>query len=125
MNPREQGDLGERSAVEWLWSRGHPVFVPFGHSADVDLMTVIAGRPLRVQMKTSGFFVHDRWKDRETVQRRALRPAVRPRRRRTPLVHPCGRGPGHDRDPPGGPKYAAYEVERGRPFVTLAAAPAG
>jgi hypothetical protein len=25
----------------------------------------------------------------------------------------------------GGPKYAEYEVERGRPFVTLAAAPAG
>jgi hypothetical protein len=25
----------------------------------------------------------------------------------------------------GGPKYAEYEVEAGRPFVTLAAAPAG
>ena len=25
----------------------------------------------------------------------------------------------------GGPKYAGYEVDRGRPFVTLAAAPAG
>jgi hypothetical protein len=54
MNPRQQGDLGEQSAVEWLWSQGHPVFVPFGHSPDVDLMAVIDGRPVRVQVKTTG-----------------------------------------------------------------------
>ncbi len=44
VNPREQGDLGEYSAIEWLSSRGHPVFVPIGHSPDVDVVALIDGR---------------------------------------------------------------------------------
>jgi hypothetical protein len=52
MNPREQGDLGERSAVEWLWSQGHPVFVPFGHSPDIDLVAIIDSYAVRIQVKT-------------------------------------------------------------------------
>ena len=50
-NPRRQGDLGEQSAVEWLWSRGYPVWVPLGHSPDVDLVTRIDGCLVGVQVK--------------------------------------------------------------------------
>jgi hypothetical protein len=54
MNPRQQGDLGEFSAIEWLSSRGYPVFVPIGHSPDIDLIAIINDRAARIQVKTSG-----------------------------------------------------------------------
>jgi PD-(D/E)XK endonuclease len=53
MNPRKQGDLGELSAIEWLVSRGQPVWLPLGHSPDCDLVTRIDGRLVGVQVKTS------------------------------------------------------------------------
>jgi Holliday junction resolvase-like predicted endonuclease len=53
INRREQGDLGEASAIEWLTSVGATVFIPFGHSPDVDLVACAHGRLLRVQVKTS------------------------------------------------------------------------
>jgi hypothetical protein len=53
MNPREQGDLGERAAVNWLWSKGCPVGMPVGHSPDFDLFTVWEGHPVTVQVKTA------------------------------------------------------------------------
>ena len=53
MNPSRQGDLGEVSAIEWLTSVGATVFVPIGHSTDVDLIAEAHGRLLRVQVKTS------------------------------------------------------------------------
>ena len=53
MHPRRQGDLGEYSAIEWLGSRGYPVWVPVGHSPDCDLITELSGRLIRVQVKTS------------------------------------------------------------------------
>jgi hypothetical protein len=28
MNPRKQGDLRELSAIDWLITRGHPVWLP-------------------------------------------------------------------------------------------------
>jgi hypothetical protein len=139
VNPRQQGDLGEYSAIEWLSSRGYPVFVPIGHSPDVDLVAVIEDRPVRVQVKTSGFYVNDRWSV-----------AICPRGRNqswNKIVKRFGPercdylfvlvGDGRRWFIPssvvegttaialGGPKYSEYEVERGRPFVTLAAAPAG
>ena len=52
-HPREQGDLGERAAVEWLWRAGAVVFVPFGHSPDFDLVAVFDGRLVRVEVKTA------------------------------------------------------------------------
>jgi PD-(D/E)XK endonuclease len=61
MNPREQGDLGERAAMNWLWSKGCPVGVPIGHSPDFDLLTVWEGRAVTVQVKTSAFFAKARW----------------------------------------------------------------
>ena len=53
INRREQGDLGEASAIEWLTSVGAVVFIPFGHSPDVDLIACAQGRLLRIQVKTS------------------------------------------------------------------------
>jgi hypothetical protein len=62
VNPRQQGDLGEYSAIEWLSSRGYPVFVPIGHSPDVDLVALIDGRAARIQVKTCRRRVPtDRW----------------------------------------------------------------
>jgi hypothetical protein len=53
INRRTQGDLGEFSAMEWLASKGALIWVPLGHSPDVDLMAEIDGRICRVQVKTS------------------------------------------------------------------------
>lgn len=61
MNPREQGDLGERSAAAWLLEQGHGVFVPFGHSPDIDLVAAIDGRLVGVQCKTTTYSRADRW----------------------------------------------------------------
>jgi Holliday junction resolvase-like predicted endonuclease len=53
LKPREQGDLGELSAMEWLASRGAHIYVPVGHSPDVDLIAEISGVVSRVEVKTS------------------------------------------------------------------------
>jgi hypothetical protein len=53
VNPRRQGDLGEVSAIEWLVSSGYPVWLPLGHSPDVDVVARIDGRLVGVQVKTS------------------------------------------------------------------------
>lgn len=61
MNPRQQGDIGERSAAAWLLEQGHGVFIPFGHSPDIDLVAEIDGEFYGVQVKTSRRQVGDRW----------------------------------------------------------------
>jgi PD-(D/E)XK endonuclease len=53
INRRQQGDLGEASAIEWLTSVGATVLIPFGHSPHFDLVAEAHGRLLRVQVKTS------------------------------------------------------------------------
>lgn len=53
LTPRRQGDIGELSAMEWLASRGAGVFVPVGHSPDVDVIADFGDRLLRVEVKTS------------------------------------------------------------------------
>ncbi len=53
MTPREQGDIGELSAMQWLAAQGARVFVPLGHSPDVDIVAEVEGRLLRVEVKTS------------------------------------------------------------------------
>jgi hypothetical protein len=53
LNRRQQGDLGEVSAIEWLTSRGALVLIPLGHSPDFDLVAQIGSRLLRIQVKTS------------------------------------------------------------------------
>jgi hypothetical protein len=53
INRRQQGDLGEASAIEWLTRQGATVLIPFGHSPHYDLVADIDGRLLRIQIKTS------------------------------------------------------------------------
>jgi hypothetical protein len=53
LKPREQGDIGELSAMEWLASRGAHVYVPVGHSPDIDLIADLGGRLFRIEVKTS------------------------------------------------------------------------
>ncbi len=53
INRRQQGDLGEASAIEWLTGMGAVVLTPIGHSPDFDLVAYTNGRLLRVQVKTS------------------------------------------------------------------------
>ncbi len=53
INRRQQGDLGEASAIEWLTRQGARVSTPLGHSPDYDLIAEFGERLLRVQVKTS------------------------------------------------------------------------
>jgi Holliday junction resolvase-like predicted endonuclease len=61
MSPRRQGDLGELSAMEWLASKGYGVCIPIGHSPDYDLIADDGEALLRVQVKTSTQYRKRRW----------------------------------------------------------------
>jgi hypothetical protein len=136
VNPRRQGDLGEVSAAEWLVSRGHPVWMPLGHSPDVDLVTRIDGRLVGVQVKTATVFRKGRYE--VTICTRGgnqswsglvkrfshercdwLFVLVADGRR---WFIPAGLVGGGSGIRLGGPKYAEYEVEPGRPLIEQIAA---
>ena len=126
---RQQGDLGEASAIEWLASRGANVFVPVGHSPDYDLVADFGDGPVRVQVKTCTFFRSGRWSVQlETRGGNQSWSGVAKRFGATRCdwlfvlvadgrrwfipsgeVGGCGVNLG-------GPKYAAFEVEAGRPM---------
>src|SRR3954451_18555845 len=53
INRRQQGDLGEASAIEWLTRMSATILLPLGHSPDYDLVADANGRLLRIQVKTS------------------------------------------------------------------------
>jgi len=38
LSPRKQGETGEFSAMEWLWSHCYIVWLPIGHSPNSDLI---------------------------------------------------------------------------------------
>jgi hypothetical protein len=66
INRRQQGDLGETSAIEWLTRIGAGVWTPLGHSPDADLVAEVEGRLFRVQVKTTTMEArtpngHQRW----------------------------------------------------------------
>jgi PD-(D/E)XK endonuclease len=62
LKPRQQGDWGELAAMTWLMSRGAPVYRPVFHSPDVDLIAVVGGHVVRVEVKTSTYPRSDgRW----------------------------------------------------------------
>lgn len=52
-HPRKQGDIGELEAMRWLTSVGADVWVPLGHSRDIDVIAVFERRPVRIQVKSS------------------------------------------------------------------------
>lgn len=59
--PRRQGDAGELSAMCWLASRGASIYLPLGHSPDVDLIADFGDELVRVQVKTSIRWTGRRW----------------------------------------------------------------
>jgi PD-(D/E)XK nuclease superfamily protein len=61
-HPREQGDLGEASAIEWLTRQGATVWAPLFHSPNADPIAEWAdGSFSRVQVKTSTYWTRERF----------------------------------------------------------------
>jgi hypothetical protein len=127
---------GEYSAIEYFGSQGIPVALPIGHSPDYDLIVEIDGRLVRVQVKTASHHRGSRWE--VTIATRGgnqswtgvvkrfsslrcdyLFVLVGDGRR---WLIPSDQVDGGSGVLLGGPKYAHFEIERGRPFITLAAA---
>jgi hypothetical protein len=136
VNPRKQGDRGEFSAMEWLDSRGLPIWIPLGHSPDADLLTEIDGRLVRIQVKTSTFIQNGRFvvslktcggnRSWTGVVKRFsaercdwLFVLVADGRR---WFIPADVVDGTTAIVLGGPKYAEYQVESGLPITLVAAA---
>ncbi len=133
LKPREQGDIGELSAMDWLASQGAHVYVPVGHSPDVDLIADIGGRLLRVEVKTSSYRNENgRWeigiatrggnqswsglvKHFEPDRCDYLFVLVGDGRRWLIPTEELECKTGLSL---GGPKYSEFEVERGRPLPT-------
>jgi Holliday junction resolvase-like predicted endonuclease len=61
MSPRRQGDLGELSAMDWLGSQGYALYLPLGHSPNIDVIAERGDALLRVQVKTSTRYTKRRW----------------------------------------------------------------
>jgi hypothetical protein len=130
VHARQQGDVGEASAIEWLTGIGARVFVPLGHSPDCDLVADLDGQLVRVQVKTSRFFRARRW-EIVLATRGGNRSWTGLVKRFTSdrsdfvFIHvadgrrwfiPSREIGGETGIRLGGPKYAAFEVEPGRPF---------
>ena len=135
MNSRQQGDLGELSALEWLGHHGAAVYVPVGHSPDVDLVAWWEGRFVGVQVKTTTHFRHGRWTPMIATRggnRSWTGTAKYFSAERCDYLFvlvgdgrrwfiPSNRVAGSAGLLLGGPKYAEFEIERGRPILSAAA----
>jgi PD-(D/E)XK nuclease superfamily protein len=130
MNTREQGDLGELSAMDWFVSQGAKVALPVGHSPDWDLLAEYRGRIFRVQVKTSNARRRGRWEVAICTRGgnqswNGLVKRLDSSRYDLLFVH-VGDGrrwliASGDLEAGthltlGGPKYAEFEVDPGRPF---------
>jgi hypothetical protein len=132
ISPRRQGDLGELSAMEWLGSQGYGVYYPIGHSPDTDLVADDGSALQRVQVKTTTQMHKRRWvvtlctrggnqswnglvKRFSSSRCDRLFVTVADGRRWFMPAHAVGGGSAILL---GGPKYAEYEVEPGRPLVS-------
>ncbi len=132
--PRTQGDIGEWSAIGWLIDQGAKVFLPLGHSPDVDLVADLGDRLVSIQVKTSTVYRNARYE--VTLCTRGgnqswngLVKRFDPGRCDYLFVHagngrrwfiPSSLVGGGSGILLGGPKYEAYEVECDRPLTTLA-----
>jgi PD-(D/E)XK endonuclease len=134
--PREQGDIGERSALYWLIGRGAHVAIPFGHSPHYDLIADFGGELFRVQVKTSVCRYKGRWavtvctrggnqswqglvKKLDPSQFDYLFVLVEDGRQ---WFIPARRIEGATAIHLGGPKYSEFEVERGDPIPATSSA---
>jgi hypothetical protein len=134
LTPREQGDIGELSAIVWLAGQGYPVFKPLFHSPNYDLVADLGSRLVRVEVKTTTLFRKRRWE--VTVCTRGgnqswngltkrldpemcdyLFVLVRDGRR---WFIPSRHFGGGRALRLGGPKYAEFEVEKGDPIPAAA-----
>jgi Holliday junction resolvase-like predicted endonuclease len=130
ISPRRQGDLGEFSAMEWLGSKGYGLWLPVGHSPDCDLIAEDGDALLRVQVKTSTQRQHGRWRVMVCTRggnRRWSGLVKRFSSSRCDCLFvlvadgrrwfiPAGVVGGGTALLLGGPKYAEFEVEPGRPL---------
>jgi hypothetical protein len=106
------------------------VYIPFGHSPDCDLVADLDGRLVRVQVKTSRYSFRGRWEVRLATKggNRSWSGVVKlftPDRADYLFVHvadgrrwfiPSREIGGTTGVRFGGPKYARFEVDPGRPF---------
>jgi hypothetical protein len=130
MSPRRQGDLGELSAIDWLGSHGYALYLPLGHSPDVDLIADDGQVLLRVQVKTCTVYRNSRWgvtlctrggnrswnglvKRFDAARCDRLFVLVADGRRWYVPAQEVSGGSGIAL---GGPKYAEFEIEPGRPL---------
>ncbi len=131
INHRHQGDIGELSAMEWFASKGAQIFVPIGHSPDVDLIVQLDGRALRIEVKTSTRAIERRrWEVMIATRggNRSWSGLVKhfdPKRCEFLFVHvgdgrrwliPTGAIDAATGLTLGGSKYAEFEIEPGRPL---------
>src|SRR4051794_26257099 len=116
--------------MEWLASRGAHIYVPVGHSPDIDLIAVMDNRTLRVEVKTSNRVKGQCWQVQISTRGgnqswSGLAKHFDPKRCDFLFVH-VGDGrrwfiPTNVLDcrsglTLGGPKYSPFEIERGRPL---------
>jgi hypothetical protein len=130
VNTRQQGDIGELSAMHWLAGIGGRVAIPVGHNEDWDLVAELDGRVLRVQVKTCSFSRKGRWEVCICTRggNRSWSGLVKrldPTRFDYLFVHvgdgrrwfiPAGSVEARTLMVVGGPKYSEFEVERGMPL---------
>jgi hypothetical protein len=131
LKPREQGDIGVLSAMEWLASKGAHVYVPLGHSPDIDVIATIDGKVVRVEVKTSREHTRtDRWAVMIATRGgnqswTGLVKYFKRERCDYLFVHvgdgrrwfiPSGAVEGRTGLSLGGQKYSEFEVEAGRPL---------
>jgi hypothetical protein len=131
LKPREQGDIGELSAMEWLASRGAHIYVSVGHSPDVDVIAAVAGQLLRIEVKTSACTSRAKRWDVMIATRggnqswSGLLKHFKPERCDYLFVHvgdgrrwfiPSAAVDGRSGISVGGPKYSEFEIEPGRPL---------
>jgi hypothetical protein len=135
LSPRRQGDLGELSAMEWLASQGYGIWLPVGHSPDCDLIADDGEALVRVQVKTSTRYRNKRWEVMLCTRggnqswNGVVKRFSAARCDRLFVLVGDGRRwciPAHSVEGAtgmvlGGPKYAEFEVDPGRPLPVAAA----
>jgi hypothetical protein len=128
---REQGDIGEASAIMWLAENGALIFTPLIRSPNYDLIAEMAGRLVRIEVKTSNA--------RSSAGNWSVAVCTRggnqswnkitkrfdPTRCEFVFIHvgdgrrwfiPASRIEGETSIVVGGPKYKEFEIEPGAPF---------
>jgi hypothetical protein len=129
--PRRQGDAGELSAMNWLFSAGARVYLPLFTDPDCDLVADFGGRIDRVQVKTSTCWDGNRFVVALCTRGgnqswNGIVKRIDPSRCDAVFVHvgdgrrwyiPTTALGGGSSIRVGGPRYAQYEVDAGEPLA--------